>query len=637
MKRVTVIRMAAVAAVAVSGLFAAKAASAGDVSVGIRIGEPAPPPPPPVVVQQTTVYSYDTYVVGYRRNLYDADWRLRLAQSDEIRAERDLDAARRREGEIAVALDDQEALVADLHRRVDGAGANADELRVRLAALEKRVASAREDLDAARVLRDGPGTADAEKRLRDNEAAAAATADDLRRAQDGAASRERLRAAEADRERIRTDLDVAHDAVYAAQNRLTLAHEAMCVALHDRDESLWLLYRDDLVYQRVRPEQCGFSIDLNFFGGHYPHDPEVLHGYFVHDAGYWRTRPVEIHDRVVVVDRVTEITRIREVQRVHEVQRIKEVETVESSVTVEQRRAYAERVKVERDRFEVEKVERTKAVAEGRRPQISPTERAEAKAIVIKARADAKSEVAESRADAKATRLTAAADAKATKEQAAADARATRIAARADAKTEVTEGRADAKATRETAHADARATEIQAHGDRKSEVVESRGDAKAKVAEARADKIEARADKVEAKGDAKAKVAEAQADKIDARGDARSKVAEAHGDAKSDVIRAKADARNDGRSQTRPDDRKVADRTPDKDKPATAARNEPNGDRTAHKPSAVGDGHDAQTVRDSRNNGGGNGNGKDNGGNGRNNKGNKSDPHNPNDPQYSGR
>ena len=78
---------------------------------------------------------------------------------------------------------------------------------VRLSALEKRVGSAREDLDAAKVLRDGPGIADAEKRLRDNEAAAAATADDLRRAQDGAVSRERLRTAEADIDHIRADLD----------------------------------------------------------------------------------------------------------------------------------------------------------------------------------------------------------------------------------------------------------------------------------------------------------------------------------------------------------------------------------------------------------------------------------------------
>lgn len=624
MKRVTVIRMAAVAAVAVSGLFAAKPALAGDVAVGIRIGEPAPVPAP-VVVRETTVYSYDTYVVGPRRFLYDADWRLRLAQTDEIRAERDLDAARRHEGEVAVALDDQEALVADLHRRVDGAAANVDELRVRLAALEKRVASAHEDLDAAKVLRDGPGIADAERRLRDNEAAAAGTADELRRAQDGAASRERLRAAEADLDRIRTDLDVAHDAVFAAQDRLNLAHEAVCVALHDRDDALWGIYRDDLIAQRIRPEECGFfAVDLNFFGGRYPRDPEVLHRYFVRDVGYWRARPVEIHDRVVVVDRVTEITRIREVERVHEVKRIKEVETVESSVTVEQRRAYAERVKVEHDRFEVEKVERTKAVASGQKFHVTPTERAEAKAIVIKARADAKSEVAESRADAKATRLTAAADAKATKEQASAEARAEQIKARADAKTEVREGRADAKATREAAHADARATEIQAHGDRKAEVIDARSDAKAKVNESRADKIEARADKVEAKGDAKAKVADAQADKIQARGDARSKVAEARGDAKSEEIRARGDARGQGR----PDDqRKVADRadrTPDK--PVSAGRND-NGDRNAHKP-AGGDSHDVQSVRERGNR---DGNGRN--GNGKGNKGDR----NPNDPQFSGR
>jgi hypothetical protein len=618
MKRVTMIRMAAVAAVAVSGLFATSSASADGVSVGIRIGEPAPAP---VVVRETTVYSYDTYVVGPRRYLYDADWRLRLAQADEIRAERDLDAARRHEGEVAVALDDQEALVADLHRRVDGAAANADELRVRLGALEKRVASAREDLDAARVLRDGPGIADAEKRLHDNEAAAAATAENLRRAQDGAASRDRLRAAEADLDHIRADLDAAHDAVYAAQDRLTLSHEAMCVALHDRDEALWGIYRDDLVAQRIRPEDCGFSLDLNFFGGHYPRDPEVLHTYFVRDVGYWRARPVEVYNRVVVVDRVTEITRIREVERVHEVKRIKEVETVESSVPAEQRRAYAERVKVEHDRFEAEKVERTNAAASGQKYHVTPTERAEAKATVIKARADAKSEVAGSRADAKATRLTAAADAKATREQSAAEARATDIKARADARTEVREGRADAKATRETAHADARATEIQAHGDRKSEVIDAHSDAKAKVAEARADKIEAR-------GDAKAKVAEAHADKVEAKGDAKAKVAEAHGDAKAEEIHARTDARG----QAHPEDRKVADRTTEK--PATAARNDPSSDRNTHKP-AVGDGHDVQTAHD-RSNRDGNGNGNGGNGNGRNNKGNKGD-RNPNDPQYSGR
>src|SRR3954465_3484730 len=80
LKRISVARLAAVAAVSVSGLFAARA-SAGDVSIGIRIGEPAPPPPP-VVVRETTVIDYNTYVVGFRRTLYDADWRLRVAQTD---------------------------------------------------------------------------------------------------------------------------------------------------------------------------------------------------------------------------------------------------------------------------------------------------------------------------------------------------------------------------------------------------------------------------------------------------------------------------------------------------------------------------------------------------------------------------
>jgi hypothetical protein len=99
--RNSIIKRAAAAAVAALGLFSTRTALAGDVSIGINIGS-APPPPPPVVVE------YDTYCVGYRANLYDADWRLRNAQAEQWRAERDLDAARRHEGEVADILDDRE-------------------------------------------------------------------------------------------------------------------------------------------------------------------------------------------------------------------------------------------------------------------------------------------------------------------------------------------------------------------------------------------------------------------------------------------------------------------------------------------------------------------------------------------------
>jgi len=86
------------AAVAAMGLWAGSAA-AGDLKVGldIRIGN-APPPPPPVVVEERVVVVDDAWIVGPRRRLYDADLRLRLAQSGEYRASEELEAARRHEG-----------------------------------------------------------------------------------------------------------------------------------------------------------------------------------------------------------------------------------------------------------------------------------------------------------------------------------------------------------------------------------------------------------------------------------------------------------------------------------------------------------------------------------------------------------
>ena len=63
MAKKTIIRAAAVTAVAALGLFASPAH--GDrVNIGIGINIGAPPPPPPVVVEERAVVSFDTYVVG---------------------------------------------------------------------------------------------------------------------------------------------------------------------------------------------------------------------------------------------------------------------------------------------------------------------------------------------------------------------------------------------------------------------------------------------------------------------------------------------------------------------------------------------------------------------------------------------
>jgi hypothetical protein len=379
------------------------------------------------------------------------------------------------------------------------------ELRVRAHALEVRLKNAREDWDAAKVLRDPRGIADAERRFHENEAQLAGTVEALHRAEDGAAARERVAAAEADAAHVRADLDAANDAVFAARDRLAAAHERVCAALHDRDEALWLIYRDDIIVGRVRPEAVGFHIDLAAFGGRYPRDPEVLHTYFVHDVGYWRERPVEIQTRVVEVDRVGEITKIREYQRTREVGAIARVEGFEASFTIEKRKAVAERVVVERQRFEVDKVERTKAAAEHRRPQVDPKEAADAKAAVIKAKADAKAETlaakgqyekdhaeaksikAQGQAEAKATNEQGHADAKATEAKAHADARATENKAHADAKVAETKAQADARATKEQAHADARSTEVKAKADARATKEQGHADAKATEVKAKAE------------------------------------------------------------------------------------------------------------------------------------------------------
>lgn len=248
------------------------------------------------------VIEYNTYCVGYRANLYDADWRLRCAQTDQWRAQEDLIAARRHEGEVAIAVEDQEALVAQYGQRLADSDAAMTDARARLHAYEKRIESARSDLDAARTLHDSAGISDAENRIRTNEAGAVAAADDLKAAEASAAPlndvRARLVDSQAQLPRAREELAAAHEDVYAARVRLDHATLAVAQALHDRDEALWLLHRDEILRGRSEFARTGFRIDLSFWGGRMPRDPEVVHNYYVHPVGYWVERPVEIQDRV---------------------------------------------------------------------------------------------------------------------------------------------------------------------------------------------------------------------------------------------------------------------------------------------------------------------------------------------------
>ena len=379
------------------GIFSGSAL-AGNVNVDIHIGESAPPP---VIVREEVIVRepvvYESYVVGYRRNLYDSDLRLRVARSDEWRAHEELAAARRNEGELAVLLDEQEGRIEPLRHRAGGreqslgelharVGATADlagSLNKKLGALDHRVAAAKEDYDAAKTLGDEDGMDDAAERIKTNEARAATTALELRDVESRlthlrdeesavasmAADHARLHEAEARAADLHHKLDAAHDAVYSTQRRLTAAQDEVYLALHDRDESLWLLHRDEILVGRFEPERCGFHIDLAIWGGRMPRDPEVIHAYCVRDVGYWRGNPVYVEERVVQVDRVTEITHIREIQRVREVEVVRRVEVVERVVKVEDRRHFAETTVVERKRYEAETVERKTAVVEHRAPR----------------------------------------------------------------------------------------------------------------------------------------------------------------------------------------------------------------------------------------------------------------------------
>ena len=177
----------------------------------------------------------------------------------------------------------------------------------RLAAFQKRVESAHGDLDAARTLNDAPGIADAQARIQVNEAAAAKAADELHAAEEFATVRAQLADAQAHLPEHRAQLGAVQDDVFASRQRLEVATQEVADAMHDRDEAMWCLYRNDIMTGRCDFDRCGFYIDLGVWGGHMPRDPEVVHVYFVHPAGYWVERPAEIQTRIIEVDRVPEI------------------------------------------------------------------------------------------------------------------------------------------------------------------------------------------------------------------------------------------------------------------------------------------------------------------------------------------
>ncbi|HEY7118828.1 MAG TPA: hypothetical protein VH475_19725 [Tepidisphaeraceae bacterium] len=378
------------AALALASLYAL-GASAGGLNVDIRIGDNHRPPP----VHEAVVV-HDEWVVGPRRSLYDADLHLRLAQAAEYHASQDLEVARHREEDAAIAAEDADRAVADRKHDLDDREANAaargdlERARRDVDAARAAVEDARHHADEAHdalevVHRRGEPEFDASARARRANAALESARADLDLAEgklersrriDGPsqealdAARGRLRDAEARAAHVHDDLLAAHDAVYAARHRLADAHEDVCAALHDRDEALWLCHRDEIIDGRFDFATCGFHVDLAFVRAH-RHDPEAIHRYLVHDVGYWRERPVDCHDRIVEVDHVGEIARVREVEHVREVERIREVEKVETVVKVEDRRHIAETVKVERDVYVKEKGEREVAVREGRKPQIT--------------------------------------------------------------------------------------------------------------------------------------------------------------------------------------------------------------------------------------------------------------------------
>ena len=483
------IKRAALAAVAACGLAAVipQSAAGGDFHIGINIGgndhhrdrE-----------RTTVVYEYDSYCVGPRRALYDADWRLRQAQVDEWRAYEALDAARHREGELAVVVDDHETLVADFDARGARGGAAVEDARIRLGAFERRMASARADVEASHVLHDADGAADAESRLRRNEAGAAEAARELRAAEDEAArfpNRERVLEIKARMPREREDLVAAQDEVFNCQRRVDECVHRVAFCLHDRDEALWLVYRDEIMTGRAEFAVSGFRLDV--YGGRMPRDREIVHERLVRPADYWLAHPAEMHARIVEVDDIAEIHHMHDIQRKHE-RTYAEVERVELATPVERRRVYVVEAAGERDRMAAAKAEREAAAREHRPVRITAEERA----VAIKNRADANAEKREARADARAEDIKARADARSEVTKARADARSEQIRSNADAKSELTKARADAKAEETKARADANAQKKEARTDARDEKLKAQADAKAKQAETHEEKAKAQAD-----------------------------------------------------------------------------------------------------------------------------------------------
>jgi len=531
------IKHAALAAVAACGLVAVipQSAQGGDFRIGINIGgndhhrdrE-----------RTTVVYEYDSYCVGHRRNLYEADWQLRQAQVEEWHAYEALAAARQREGDLAVVVDDHEQLLADFNTRGERASGAVEEARLRLGAFERRAASARADVEASHVLHDTDGGADAEVRLRRNEAGAAEAARELRLAEEEAGrlpNRERMLEIKAGLPHEREDLLAAQDQVYNSQRRLDECVHHVAFALHDRDESLWLVYRDEIMTGRCDFSICGFRANAANWGGRMPRDPELVHERLVRPADYWLTHPAEMNTRIVEVDEIAEIHHMHDIQRSHE-RTYAEIERVELATPVERRRVYVEQGAGERDRIAAAKAEREAAAREHRPVRITAEERA----VAIKNRADANAEKREARGEARAEET-----------KARADARSEMTKARADAHAEETKSRADARSEQIRANADARAENLKARTDAKAETTKARADAKAEETKARADanaakteaRTETRDERIKAQADAKAKQTEARADAKTREQQAR-EAKQQEEQAKRDAAKAQREAHN---------------------------------------------------------------------------------------------
>src|SRR5689334_20076489 len=113
--------------------------------------------------------------------------------------------------------------------------------------------------------------------------------------------RAQLAVAQTDLPAQRAELVAARDQVYAAQQHLDHATMAVAVALHDRDEALWMLHREEIMTGRCEFTTCGFVVERSRWGPRA--DVEVVHTYYVHPAAYWVEHPVEVNTRVIEVER----------------------------------------------------------------------------------------------------------------------------------------------------------------------------------------------------------------------------------------------------------------------------------------------------------------------------------------------